>query len=155
MQDFLHVVPSCNGKVHDKGAQYFYPALGWQLRSHRGWRGRLRRWTTRVYSEVATPRMGPASGSFLPMCSVSVRSGNVFRFSWINEVKLCSPQCCKHPCLEQGNELVCFDGEWHVLLTQSEHQRLIAVRGFTVKLAPAFTTEVKPQSPIIKASRNL
>ena len=56
MQDFLCVVPIRDDTVHDKGAQYFYPALRWRLRN-RGGRGRPRRSTTGVYSEVATPRM--------------------------------------------------------------------------------------------------
>ena len=60
-----HVLSVCLGfqwsfrEQHGKqGAQYFYPALGWRLRSHRGGRGRPERSTTRVYSEVATPFMG-------------------------------------------------------------------------------------------------
>ena len=38
--DFLHVVPIGDDTVHDNGAQYLCPALGWRLRSHRGWRVR-------------------------------------------------------------------------------------------------------------------
>ena len=59
MPGFLRVAPIHNNiVVFDKGAQYFCEALGWRLRSHRGGRGQPRRSTTRVYSEVATPRMG-------------------------------------------------------------------------------------------------
>ena len=37
-------------------AQYLYPAQGWRHRSHHGVRGRPRKSTTGVYSEVDTPR---------------------------------------------------------------------------------------------------
>ena len=66
MQDFLHVVPIRDDTVNDQrsrqtrliDAQYLYPALGWRLRSHRGWRVRPRRSPAGVRSEVATPRRG-------------------------------------------------------------------------------------------------
>ena len=58
MPNFLRVVPIRNDTVLDNGAQYLYPALGWRHRSHRGGSGRPRKSTTRVHSEVATPRMG-------------------------------------------------------------------------------------------------
>ena len=58
MPDFLRVAPIRDDTVFNKGVQYFYPALGWRLRTHRGGRGQPRKSTTRVYSEVATPRMG-------------------------------------------------------------------------------------------------
>ena len=56
---FLHVVPIHDDTALDqqsrqaprRDAQHLYPALGWRHRSHGGGRGR-------VYSEVATPRMG-------------------------------------------------------------------------------------------------
>ena len=54
MQDFLHVVPIREHTVHDgisasRQTQH-------SNRSHQGVRGRPRRSTTGVYSEVATPR---------------------------------------------------------------------------------------------------
>ena len=51
MPDLLRVAPTRDDTVYDKGAQNFYSALGWRLRSHRGGRGQPRRSTTR-----STPR---------------------------------------------------------------------------------------------------
>ena len=66
MPDVLHVVPIRDDTVLDQrsrqtrrsDAQHVYPALGWRHRSHQGGRGRPRRLTTGVFSEVATPRRG-------------------------------------------------------------------------------------------------
>ena len=51
----LHFVPI---RDDTNDAQHLYPALGWRLRSHRGWAVRPRRSPARVRSEVATPRRG-------------------------------------------------------------------------------------------------
>ena len=62
MQHFLDVVPIFDETVNNqrsrqtrrKGAQYLYPALGWQLRNHHGGRVRPPRSPSQARSEVNT-----------------------------------------------------------------------------------------------------